>query len=70
MEKDYIGSRDDRPEDRSISSRAHMRDELSNQIEAFLSSGGRISEVPPEVPPNVMADPPRKPTSNYGSRPI
>lgn len=42
------------------------RDELSQQIEAFLNSGGRINVIEP----NVLADPPKKPVSNYGSQPI
>lgn len=51
---------------RSIASRQKLRNQMENQVEAFLKSGGSINEVEP----NVMADPPRKPTSNYGSRPI
>lgn len=65
-EKDFFGSRDDRPEDRSVTSRAVIRGELSDQIEQFLQMGGAISEIAP----NVVADPPKKPTSNYGGRPI
>ena len=42
------------------------RDEISEQVEAFLASGGKIDYVEP----NVLADPPKKPTSNYGSQPI
>ncbi len=42
------------------------RDELSRQIDAFLTSGGQINIIEP----NVLADPPQKPTSNYGSQPI
>ena len=42
------------------------RDELNKQVEAFLSSGGKIDIIEP----NVLADPPKKPTSNYGSQPI
>ena len=66
QEKEFFGSREDRAEDRTVTSRANIRTELSDQIEAFLASGGTISEIDP----NVMADPPRKPQSNYGSRPI
>lgn len=39
---------------------------IQGQIEQFLASGGSISEIEP----NVMADPPKKPTSNYGGQPI
>lgn len=52
--------------DRSVSSREHIREQLSSDIEAFLSQGGAIKMVDP----NVTADPPKKPASNYGSRPI
>lgn len=51
---------------RSIASRQKLRSKMDNEIEAFLKKGGSINEIEP----NVMADPPRKPTSNYGSRPI
>ena len=65
-EKEFFGSREDRPEDRTVTSRAKVRTELTDQIEAFLAKGGAINHIDP----NVMADPPRKPQSNYGSRPI
>jgi len=42
------------------------QDELDHQIEAFLDSGGQIDVIEP----NVLADPPKKPVSNYGSQPI
>ena len=51
---------------RSLASRKKLRDKVDNEVENFLNSGGAIREIEP----NVMADPPRKPTSNYGSRPI
>jgi hypothetical protein len=51
---------------RSIASRQKLRSQMDNEIEAFLQKGGAINEIDD----NVMADPPRKPTSNYGSRPI
>jgi hypothetical protein len=53
-------------EDFSIASRQKVRDELEAQIAEFLSRGGKIAEVPA----NVTADPPKKPTSDYGGRPI
>lgn len=43
-----------------------QREQLNTQIESFLDSGGRISQIAA----NVLADPPQKPTSNYGSLPI
>ena len=51
---------------RSIASRKKLRNKMNGDVEAFLKNGGSIDHVEP----NVMADPPRKPTSNYGSRPI
>ncbi len=51
---------------RSIASRKKLRNKMDADVEAFLGKGGQISEIDD----NVMADPPRKPTSNYGSRPI
>jgi len=53
-------------EDFSIASRQKIRDELEDQVAAFLARGGKISEVPP----NVTADPPKKPAPDYGGRPI
>lgn len=53
-------------EDFSIASRQKVRDELDAQIAEFLARGGKINEVPA----NVTADPPKKPTSDYGGRPI
>lgn len=51
---------------RSIASRQKLRTQVESEIDLFLKAGGSINEIEP----NVMADPPRKPTSNYGSRPI
>jgi len=51
---------------RSLASRKKLRDKVDTEVEKFLNAGGAINEIEP----NVMADPPRKPTSNYGSRPI
>ncbi|MGH1471954.1 MAG: hypothetical protein ACRBCS_12215 [Cellvibrionaceae bacterium] len=65
-EKDFFGSKDDRPEDRTVTSRARIRQELTDQMEAFLATGGQIANVAN----GITADPPKKPTSNYGSRPI
>jgi len=53
-------------EDFSIVSRQKIRDELEEQMAAFLARGGKIAEVAP----NVTADPPKKPSPDYGGRPI
>lgn len=52
--------------DRSISSREAIRNKLQADIEQFLSSGGAVKTIDP----HVTADPPTKPISNYGGRPI
>ncbi|SEA21405.1 hypothetical protein [Microbulbifer marinus] len=57
---------EDFAEERSITSRQRARSQLSADVEEFLSRGGAISEIDPEV----TADPPRKPQPKYGSRPI
>lgn len=54
------------PEERTVASRQKLRDEMSKEIEEFLARGGKIAHIEP----NVTADPPRKPDSDYGSRPI
>ena len=51
---------------RSIASRKKLRNKVDSEVENFLNAGGSINKIEA----NVMADPPRKPTSNYGSRPI
>lgn len=50
----------------SIAAREALRQQIQNDVEAFLARGGVISEIPP----NVVSDPPRKPQSNYGGQPI
>lgn len=46
--------------------RERARLKLEADIEAFLAGGGQIQAV--DV--NVMADPPKRPQSNYGGQPI
>lgn len=46
--------------------RERARKQLESDIEAFLASGGKIQSIDN----NVMADPPKKPQSNYGGQPI
>ncbi len=66
IDMDYIGSKEETAEARSLTSRERIRTQLEDDIEAFLSRGGAISEIDA----HVTADPPQKPVSNYGSRPI
>ena len=62
----YLGSKDESPDERTVESRKRLRELMDIQIEEFLSKGGQIEEVPS----NVVSDPPKKPESNYGNRPI
>ena len=62
----FIGSKEESAETRTVASRMRVRNQLDSEIEKFLTQGGKIDNVAP----NVMGDPPRKPESNYGSRPI
>ena len=39
---------------------------LDSEIEIFLNGGGKINFIKP----NVMGDPPKRPESSYGSKPI
>ena len=50
----------------SLTAKEAERLRLQAEVEAFLASGGKINQIPP----NVVADPPRKPESNYGGQPI
>ena len=53
-------------EEFSIASRQKIRSELESQMAEFLARGGKINQVDA----NVTADPPKKPTPDYGGRPI
>ena len=55
----------DGPNDAALS-RDSMREQLEAQIRAFIAEGGKIKQVPN----NLRSDPPRKPETHYGSRPI
>ena len=50
----------------SLEAKQKEREALARAMEEFLSRGGKVQEVDD----NVVADPPRKPDSKYGSRPI
>ena len=52
--------------DRSITSRESERLELEDAMLKFLSGGGSVETIER----NLRTDPPRRPESNYGSRPI
>ena len=62
----FLGSRDEPAEERTVESRKKLRASLEAQVEAFLKKGGKIETVDT----NVTSDPPKKPSSEYGNRPI
>lgn len=51
---------------RTVASRQRLHDQVDDEIASFLAHGGQISQIEP----HVTADPPRKPLSRYGQRPI
>lgn len=66
VDLDFIGSRDELADQRNSVSRRRIRSQMDDDIQAFLAQGGAIRAIAP----NVTADPPKKPSSSYGSRPI
>lgn len=56
----------DEAESLTVSSKEALRRQLEEEMERFLAKGGKVQEIPPDV----TADPPQKPVSNYGSKPI
>jgi hypothetical protein len=66
VDLEFIGSKDEKAETRSVTSRTRLRSQVEEDIARFLQQGGAISQIAPDV----TADPPRKPESNYGSRAI
>lgn len=50
----------------SVEAKQKERDALAHAMQEFLSRGGKVQEVEP----NVVSDPPKKPEGKYGSRPI
>ena len=50
----------------TVSSKEAARRQLEEEMERFLAAGGKIRQIPADE----SADPPKKPTSNYGSKPI
>ncbi|MFN3581502.1 MAG: hypothetical protein ACK4VV_13640, partial [Pseudomonas sp.] len=57
---------DDPLEGLSVEAKAREREMLEKQIAEFMARGGKVQEVGA----NVVGDPPKKPDSKYGSRPI
>ena len=50
----------------SINARQKDRDQLARDMEEFMKRGGAVQHIAD----NVRADPPRKPSADYGSAPI
>lgn len=50
----------------SLEAKQSEREALAKAMEEFLARGGKVQEIDA----NVVADPPKKPDSKYGSRPI
>ncbi|MBV1871317.1 MAG: hypothetical protein KUG83_02105 [Gammaproteobacteria bacterium] len=53
-------------EGNNVSAKSDVRQKLSADVEAFLKLGGEIKHVSM----GVTSDPPKRPESNYGRRPI
>jgi len=66
IDYDFMGSREDYAESRTVACRERIRRQMEEDMKAFLANGGAIRKIAP----NVLADPPRKPSTAYGSRPI
>ncbi|MEP4547150.1 MAG: hypothetical protein ABJ000_13315 [Saccharospirillum sp.] len=52
--------------ERQLADREALRSQMAGEVEAFLKAGGKVEQVER----GKRADPPRKPESQYGSRPI
>jgi len=52
--------------ERLSADREAVRIKMANEVENFLKAGGKVEQVER----GKRADPPRKPESQYGSRPI
>ncbi|WP_188149439.1 hypothetical protein [Teredinibacter waterburyi] len=50
----------------SVTAKDAERRRLQAEVDAFLARGGKINHIAA----NVVADPPKKPESNYGGQPI
>ncbi len=50
----------------TVSSKEAARRQLEEEMERFLAAGGKIRQIPADE----SSDPPKRPTSNYGSKPI
>ena len=49
LDYEFIGSKEEFAESRTITSRTRVRNKVEDDIAAFLSRGGTISEIAPDV---------------------
>lgn len=56
----------DDAESRNVASKESIREQIKDDVEQFLAEGGSIDKIDP----HITSDPPKKPESNYGRRPI
>ena len=63
---DMASSREDAPEARSVTSRCRIRDQLNNDVNAYLAHGGAIH--PADNHSHVRTDAQRDTGGHYGSR--
>ena len=66
IDLNFIGSYEESADTRTLASRQRLHDKMSEEVAEFLSKGGKIDKVER----NLMTDPPKKPVSHYGQRPI
>ena len=62
----FMGSREETADSRNVASRNRLRDKVGSEVEEFLARGGKINHIER----NVTSDPPKRPVSHYGQRPI
>ncbi|MCG8610921.1 MAG: hypothetical protein MI864_10345 [Pseudomonadales bacterium] len=65
-EQNTISASAGQNDDFSEQKKREMREQLQSDVESFLQQGGQVQKIED----NVRADPPRKPTINYGTAPI
>ncbi len=63
MDQDDIYVREEVVDEVSVYNRHKIRVQLQSEVEAFLARGGAIQQIDN----NVTADPPQKPSNQYGS---
>ena len=66
MEEKQTPNSDEQELFENQNAKQRVRQELASDVERFLAAGGSIQQI--DV--NVMADPPTKPITSYGGKPI